>query len=336
MKTVDGYISDLLFKHDCVILPEFGGFVASYAPAVLSPSKHTLHPPSKDILFNARLQKNDGLLANHIAEQEQISYSDAMHRLREFTGQCMSSLQAQETVVFQTIGTFLINREGKIEFTPSAEINYLEDAYGLTCLVSPPLHGKQRKTRQAAEVRKKVTRRSPGKKSTVPYLALAALFLAATALWGYYHSPLLKDIYTHYSGIIPLIRATRPPSHVVTVNEPVIHVAEESITPVVQPTPIPEEPKEEPVADVTTTEPAPQAVTTVSYHIIAGAFQDPDNAESLIGKLRNRGYDAQMAGQTKGGLHRVSYGKYPDRKQAIQNLEKIHLNENPDAWLFVK
>jgi len=336
MKTVDGYISDLLYKHDCVILPEFGGFVASYAPAVLSPSKHTLYPPSKDILFNARLQKNDGLLASHIAEQEQISYSEAMHRLREYTTQCMSSLQSKETVVFQTIGTFLINREGKIEFTPSAGINYLEDAYGLTSLVSPPLHGKQKKPRQAADVRKKVTQRSPGKKNTVPYLALAAIFLGVTALWGYYYSPFLKGIYTNYSGIIPLIRSTRPPMPVVAVNEMVTPVTEEAITPVAQPTPVPEEPKEEPVAEVTNAEPAPPAVSTVSYFIIAGAFQDPDNAASLIGKLRSKGYDALMAGQTKGGLFRVSYGQYLDRKQAIQNLEKIHLNENPDAWLFVK
>ncbi len=336
MKTIDGYISDLLFKHDCVILPEFGGFVASSAPAVLSPTKHTLYPPSKDILFNARLLKNDGLLANHIAEQEQISYSEAMNRLREFTAQCMSSLQGRETLVFHNIGSFLINREGKIEFTPSAEINYLEDAYGLTSLVSPPLHGKHRKIRQAADVKKKVTRRSPGKKNAVPYLVLAAIFLAATALWGYHHSPLLKDIYTNYSGIIPLIRATRPPVPVVVVNEPVSQVTEETITPVVQPSAVPEEPKKEQVAEVTTAEPVPPAVATVSYYIIAGAFQNPENAASLITKLRNSGYDARMAGQTKGGLFRVSYGQYPDRKQALQNLEKIQQSVNPDAWLFVK
>lgn len=337
MKTVDGYISDLLYSHDCVILPEFGGFVTSYAAAILNPSKHTLYPPSKDILFNARLRKNDGLLANYIAEQENIPYSESMLRLEEFTGQCMSSLNARKPLAFKNIGIFTINREGKIEFTPSHEINYLEDAYGLTSLVSPPLHGKQRKLKQTRDVQKKITGRSQDKKSTVPRLAFAAILLAVTALWGYYHSPLLKDIYTNYSGIIPLIRAIHPPAApVFTENEVGRQVTEEAVLPSPVPIPVTDEPKKEPAAEVAPVESHSPEESTVYYYIIAGAFQDPNNAASLLERLRSKGFDARMAGRTKSGLFRVCYGQYVDKNQAIQNLEKIQLNENPDAWMFVE
>ena len=336
MKKVDGYISDLLFKHDCVILPDFGGFVASYAPARLHPSKHTLFPPSKDIMFNARLHKNDGLLANYIAEQEKVSYTEAMLRISEFSSQCLSALKAREPVIFENIGTFAINREEKIEFTPSPGINYLEDAYGLTSLVAPPPKGKQRKPRTLPTERIKISGSSHGRKKTVPRLAFAAVLIVVTALWGYYHSPLLKDIYTNYSGIIPLIRATHQQVPMMDENENNRPAVKEEIPPSPIPEPALMDSKMEQTTEIALPASHPAEEPAVYYYIIAGAFQDPGNAESLIERLRSKGFDARMAGRTKGGLYRVCYGQYPDKKQATQNLETIQLKENPDAWMFVE
>ena len=49
-KTVAHYISELLFLHDCVIVPDFGGFVGNKKPAQLNRSAGLLTPPSKQIL----------------------------------------------------------------------------------------------------------------------------------------------------------------------------------------------------------------------------------------------------------------------------------------------
>ena len=51
-KTISKYISELLFLHDCVIIPEFGGFVGNNKSAVLNEITRTISPPSKEILFN--------------------------------------------------------------------------------------------------------------------------------------------------------------------------------------------------------------------------------------------------------------------------------------------
>ena len=51
-KSVAHYISELLFLHDCVIVPEFGGFVGNKKSAQLNKTTGTLTPPSKQILFN--------------------------------------------------------------------------------------------------------------------------------------------------------------------------------------------------------------------------------------------------------------------------------------------
>ena len=59
--------------HDCVIIPQFGGFVGNNRSAVLNETTGIITPPSKEILFNLNLKTNDGLLINHIAKSEWIS-----------------------------------------------------------------------------------------------------------------------------------------------------------------------------------------------------------------------------------------------------------------------
>ena len=80
-KSVAHYISELLFLHDCVIIPEFGGFVGNNKSAVLNKNTNTIYPPSKEILFNKNLRINDGLLINHISNYEVISNENAKSRL---------------------------------------------------------------------------------------------------------------------------------------------------------------------------------------------------------------------------------------------------------------
>ena len=71
-KPVGHYISELLFFHDCVILPNFGGLVGNPQSAKLNKTTGILSPPSKQILFNANLKTNDGLLITHISNQENV------------------------------------------------------------------------------------------------------------------------------------------------------------------------------------------------------------------------------------------------------------------------
>lgn len=71
------YISDLLFLHDCVIIPDFGGFICNYKSAHIDEENGLICPPAKDILFNRNLTHNDGLLVNWIACKENITYEKA-------------------------------------------------------------------------------------------------------------------------------------------------------------------------------------------------------------------------------------------------------------------
>ena len=83
-KKIEPYISELLYLHDCVIIPNFGGFVGNKKSAVLNKNTHTVLPPSKEILFNKNLKVNDGLLISHLANKEKISNDQAKILIKDF------------------------------------------------------------------------------------------------------------------------------------------------------------------------------------------------------------------------------------------------------------
>ena len=58
------HIFNLLQEHDCVIVPNFGAFVARNISAKISSDGSRIYPPNKEITFNKSLIKSDGLLIN--------------------------------------------------------------------------------------------------------------------------------------------------------------------------------------------------------------------------------------------------------------------------------
>ena len=74
---LDKYLEDLLFRNECVTIPNFGSFISSLNSAKAN-SDGMFIPPSKSISFNNKIQKNDGVLANYISETNGISFDEAM------------------------------------------------------------------------------------------------------------------------------------------------------------------------------------------------------------------------------------------------------------------
>ena len=75
------YIKDLLYRYDCVIVPDFGGFISNKISAKINEQSHTFYPPSKQLGFNHHLTHNDGLLANYVASAENISFEKPTKKL---------------------------------------------------------------------------------------------------------------------------------------------------------------------------------------------------------------------------------------------------------------
>ena len=49
--TLEHYISELLYRYNCVVVPGFGAFLTQSHSAVIDENTHTLYPPTKTIGF---------------------------------------------------------------------------------------------------------------------------------------------------------------------------------------------------------------------------------------------------------------------------------------------
>ena len=136
---LDLYISELLFDHDCVIIPGFGGIVANYRPSFLNPAHHTFSPPSKKLAFNASLRINDGLLANHLSSKLNISYQEAFRLLQEFVEGCLHTLKEGHKLTIQNVGELYFDKEHNLQFIPDNNVNYLKVSFGLSSIHSPSI-----------------------------------------------------------------------------------------------------------------------------------------------------------------------------------------------------
>lgn len=70
------------------------------------------------------------------------------------------------------------------------------------------------------------------------------------------------------------------------------------------------------------------------YHLIAGSFQDTENASSLIDIYQQRGYVPQMIGPAANGYYRVSISAYLRKSDALVELNKARDLYNPNIWLL--
>jgi hypothetical protein len=131
------HIQYLLYRHNCVILPGFGGIVLQYAPAHIHPTQHVFQPPRKAIAFNRSLTTNDGLLIAHVANAENLHYDEAEKLVRKFVDGIDDNIRRKGESVLPGIGKFRNDVEGNLQFEPSDAENYWLGAFGLEPFVSP-------------------------------------------------------------------------------------------------------------------------------------------------------------------------------------------------------
>ncbi len=129
--TLDHYIGNLLYAHECVVVPGFGAFLTRNYSAEINAATHMLRPPSKRVVFNARIQDNDGLLAQHIAKVEGKSYRAANEGIEIAARGWKKSLRAGRKVNLSGIGRLYIDDKGKLQFNPAHDVNYDIYSYGL-------------------------------------------------------------------------------------------------------------------------------------------------------------------------------------------------------------
>jgi nucleoid DNA-binding protein len=137
---LDKHIRDLLYRNECVVIPDFGAFITSTNSAKIKNSIEFI-PPSKSITFNYKIQKNDGLLSSYIADSNNLSFDDAMKIIKLNVINFKQILEENKTINFEDIGQISLN-DGVYQFNSNPKSNYLKESYGLTNITNPIIQRK--------------------------------------------------------------------------------------------------------------------------------------------------------------------------------------------------
>lgn len=363
MKDVTAYIRELLFSHDCVILPSFGGFIGNYTPAVIERGSNTFSPPRKAISFNRNLNQNDGLLISRISAVRGTGYADARRVVEEFVQETRERLSKGEHVTFDLIGTFRNNSEGNPVFEPDGSTNFLLDSYGLPVFSRDPVEGYDVATRIMPRSNRGSERIIS--RRMVWRAAIALPFIAAMII-----VPLKSDIFRSNASLNPLARTQLTEMQAVTgtdeaageltdisggaenelselsgVTETVVDLNNETageetagagdrITGA-EPESAFSEGVTEPVAANTEVAGRVAATETADdFLVITGSFKSYENATGQQQELASRGYQASVAGAPN-GYYRVSASSYATYQDA-DSARKAISDSFPGAWILRK
>ena len=333
------YISELLYRHDCVIIPGFGGFIGNYSPAMINPVYHTFYPPFKSLLFNIHLKQNDGLLASCISQAEQIPYEHAMDLIRMMLEEWNRELEYGQELVIEKIGKIVKETDDILQFEQDPSFNYLPEAFGMTTLVSPAIRrpGMQDKLEKKLDRYIHAPSGKPGKLTrTLKWAAVMALPVGLAVYLSITNIDQIRSFNENYtsflfSNSIPVLKKTVESPKILLpskksgnpVQKMAVAVKSSPAVPVIQVV----KPETRETADLSAKKP---------YAIIVGAFRFRENADNMVAKLKQEGYDAGIFDTTTTGLFRVSVGTFDSRDDAIGQLAMIRSGNYSSAWLLSK
>jgi nucleoid DNA-binding protein len=303
---ITAFIRELLFSHDCIIVPGFGGFIGNYTPARIDKNTSTFYPPVKQISFNRNLNHNDGLLIGRISESVKVNYGDARNIVEEFVAGLRKKLEKGEKVVFDDIGSFINNQEGNVQFEPARDVNYYLDSYGLLSFQYIPLEG--------YDVRKRITRhidKEPVKHSSLGKVLWRAAIIIIPLLAVLVVIPLKTDIFksrVEATTMNPLV-AVELENNKKAVDENIepagVAAASEIILPVAE------------AEDI--------------YYLIINSFKLRENADIQVSILREDGFAPEII-TAPNGFYRVSAMRCNGMEMAVSKKDSL-TKKFPGTWI---
>ncbi|MBJ2174039.1 SPOR domain-containing protein [Aureibaculum sp. A20] len=249
-------------------------------------------------------------MANYIAALDQVPYEHALNFIKFEVGQWYDIIK-QSDLTLESIGKFSLDNNDTIIFETQTEINYLTESFGMSSFVLPEVKRETLLKETPPIVARPVQLDAKRKKESNAFLKYAAIFVIGLSLLGLGANSIYQKNLSEQQNIAnqEQLRETQ------TKIEKATFIVSEAL---------------------------PSLSVEVSldkkpYHIIAGAFRYPENAQRLVNQLISNGYKARVLGANKWGLTQVSYESYSEINDAINSLYRIRETEaNAAAWLLTQ
>ena len=311
---VSHVIKELLYNHNCVIVPGFGAFIANEVSTRVHPITNTFSPPSKSIAFNRSLVKNDGLLIKEFALHYAISDKESEQKIKTFAAELETRIQSEKIVRIEEVGTFQVDGEGNIQFKADDSVNFLDDSFGLPDLYIKPIKKELDMTQQPLTPRRAPIRNKPTEEKKVEKLEEEAsnkkIFLIipiALILLGIGSLFLVENGEgdPYMAALFPALKTESP---------------------------ILEEETEVDEHETMDEDSSDEVITEVShrYYIIAGVFSEKENADRLL--------ESTASGEILniGGYYKVSLSEFDSEADAEAELHNYTSEFGNDIWVLEK
>lgn len=193
-------IYQLLFQYDCVIVPRLGAFVTYPTHSTINVEENIINPPSKVINFSSNIKKDDHLLRDTYASNENVDIEQATSLLTKDVNNWYTILEEGKPIIIDKVGVLSQSTDGVINFEPHSTVNFL--AFGLK-----PLKPNLILPQTTKELVKEENR------SWSSLLAVASIIPIIIGGYFYFNTPqpVQKFVDHQWSGIVlPVIKETVP------------------------------------------------------------------------------------------------------------------------------
>ena len=349
------HIEILLLANDCVIVPDFGGFVAHHVSARYDETDHTWLPPMRTLGFNPQLRINDSLLAQSYVEAYDISYPEALRRIEDDVEELKYNLENEGCYTINDVGTLIVNAEGNYQFEPCEAGILSPEFYGLggcqflslkdakdapqelsastvapesASVVSLPTEQPSllEFTDEEDDDRAIHIKMSWIRNAIAIAAAVVAFFIMATPIAN---SDLRTRTMSHLQG--NLLYKLIPQDTNMT---PATPVAETTVAAQAEKKEASETIQRE--ESKTTKQEVQPTSASALYCIVLASQVKKSNAENYVEQLKKRGYENAEVYIHK-DVVRVIYGSYETESEAYRHLNRLNNKEEfYDAWVYKK
>jgi len=346
MITIVEAISELLFVRDTVVVPGLGAFVKKPVSAKVNPVANYFAMPSSEISFDANLREDNDLVVNYIAEKNAVSKDEARRLLAIFVSDCFSTLKQGKKVPLKQIGTLYYDFSDDLVFEQDKTLNYNADTFGLCDFTPEPVLRSKTKDEIKAEIEQqqkdkntpvtvdeKAVHKHDKEDKDEPFeddkrgfgwlWVLLGLLLAAGVVYGldYYKVIDVRSWLGKPSKRVVDVELGKYQLPTYTVDwDAMLEEYESTWKPAETVT---ETPSEVPV----------EPPTEANIRIIAGCFDQEENAARLVNSLKSKGYQGAFY-ELRNKRWFVSFGRYATDEEATAALREIRANTEYKAWIL--
>lgn len=156
MNQLISHIEFLLHTHNCVIVPNLGGFVVNTTSATRD-GLSVFQTPSCELVFNRELSHNDGLLVESYMRTEGVTFEAASQKIDDAVKEIKNELRDNKSVDLGDLGSFKMTDNQRFVYLAKPFVR--PEYFGLSDASLKPiiqLQPKQQTMETAAESRKAV------------------------------------------------------------------------------------------------------------------------------------------------------------------------------------